>query len=40
MTSFFEHQELRGANCCFCGKCGKKTPSKQVSPDLNAPQKA
>nr|XP_020472401.1 ubl carboxyl-terminal hydrolase 18 isoform X2 [Monopterus albus] len=29
LTSFFEHQELRGINCCFCAKCGMKTPSKQ-----------
>ncbi|XP_075886171.1 ubl carboxyl-terminal hydrolase 18 isoform X2 [Nelusetta ayraudi] len=29
LASFFKHQELRGANCCFCPKCQTKTPSKQ-----------
>uniref|UniRef100_G3Q8U0 USP domain-containing protein n=1 Tax=Gasterosteus aculeatus aculeatus TaxID=481459 RepID=G3Q8U0_GASAC len=38
MTSFFEHQELRGANCCFCGICGKKTPSKQAVKLLSLPR--
>lgn len=30
MTSYFEHQELRGENCCFCPKCGTQTPTKWV----------
>ncbi|CAK6950051.1 ubl carboxyl-terminal hydrolase 18 [Scomber scombrus] len=29
MRSFFEHQELRGRDCCTCEQCGTKTPSKQ-----------
>uniref|UniRef100_A0A8C8DE17 Ubiquitin specific peptidase 18 n=1 Tax=Oryzias sinensis TaxID=183150 RepID=A0A8C8DE17_9TELE len=29
MISFFEHQELRGVNCCSCAHCGTKTPFKQ-----------
>ncbi|XP_035533158.1 ubl carboxyl-terminal hydrolase 18 [Morone saxatilis] len=38
MTSFFEHQELSGINCCFCEQCGKKTPSKQGVKLLSLPQ--
>ncbi|XP_020569849.1 ubl carboxyl-terminal hydrolase 18 isoform X1 [Oryzias latipes] len=30
MTSFFEHQELRGINCCSCAHCGTRTPFKQT----------
>lgn len=30
MTSFFEHQELRGINCCSCAHCGTRTPFKQA----------
>lgn len=30
LTSFFQHQELRGINCCFCPNCETKTPSNQV----------
>ncbi|XP_034382671.1 ubl carboxyl-terminal hydrolase 18 [Cyclopterus lumpus] len=37
MTSFFQHQELRGINCCFCPTCGKKTPSKQAFKLLSLP---
>ncbi|KAM7367220.1 hypothetical protein PAMP_015137 [Pampus punctatissimus] len=29
LTSFFEHQELSGIDCCFCAQCRNKTPSKQ-----------
>ncbi|XP_069567156.1 ubl carboxyl-terminal hydrolase 18 [Brachyistius frenatus] len=29
ITSFFQHQELRGIDCCFCAQCETKTPSKQ-----------
>ncbi|XP_013859712.1 ubl carboxyl-terminal hydrolase 18 isoform X2 [Austrofundulus limnaeus] len=29
MVSFFEHQELKGANSCFCSRCGTRTPSRQ-----------
>ncbi|KAM7378363.1 hypothetical protein PAMA_013322 [Pampus argenteus] len=29
LTSFFEHQELRDIDCCFCAQCRNKTPSKQ-----------
>ncbi|XP_031169328.1 ubl carboxyl-terminal hydrolase 18 [Sander lucioperca] len=38
MTSFFEHQELKGINCCFCAECGKKTPSKQGVKLLSLPR--
>ncbi|XP_070848317.1 ubl carboxyl-terminal hydrolase 18 [Chaetodon trifascialis] len=38
MTSFFEHQELRGINCCFCAQCGIKTPSKQGVKLLSLPR--
>ncbi|XP_037615767.1 ubl carboxyl-terminal hydrolase 18 isoform X1 [Sebastes umbrosus] len=38
MTSFFEHQELRGINCCFCEQCERKTPSKQGVKLLSLPQ--
>lgn len=37
MRSFFEHQELSGIDCCFCAKCGKKTPSKQGVKLLSLP---
>eukprot|EP00064_Thunnus_orientalis_P018637 superscaffoldBa00004354_g18740 len=37
MRSFFEHQELRGIDCCFCAECGKKTPSKQGVKLLSLP---
>lgn len=30
MSSFFEEQELRGIDCCFCAQCETKTPSRQV----------
>ncbi|XP_041833167.1 ubl carboxyl-terminal hydrolase 18 isoform X2 [Melanotaenia boesemani] len=29
MTSFFEPQELRDRNCCFCPQCGTKKPSRK-----------
>ncbi|XP_036977961.1 ubl carboxyl-terminal hydrolase 18 [Acanthopagrus latus] len=29
MSSFFEHQELRGINSIYCVQCEMKTPSKQ-----------
>ncbi|XP_037551730.1 ubl carboxyl-terminal hydrolase 18 [Nematolebias whitei] len=29
MASFFEHQELRGANSCFCSQCGTRKPSRR-----------
>ncbi|KAM6895675.1 ubl carboxyl-terminal hydrolase 18 [Xenentodon cancila] len=29
LKSFFEHQDLRGINCCFCKECKKKNPSRQ-----------
>ncbi|XP_041820283.1 ubl carboxyl-terminal hydrolase 18 [Chelmon rostratus] len=38
MSSFFEHQELRGINCCFCAQCGMKTPSKQCVKLLSLPR--
>ncbi|TNN63171.1 Ubl carboxyl-terminal hydrolase 18 [Liparis tanakae] len=38
MTSFFQHQELRGIDCCFCAKCEKKTPSKQAFKLLSLPR--
>ncbi|KAJ4924930.1 hypothetical protein JOQ06_003878 [Pogonophryne albipinna] len=37
MTSFFEHQELRGIDCCFCAQCEKKTPSKKGVKLLSLP---
>ncbi|XP_034529981.1 ubl carboxyl-terminal hydrolase 18 isoform X2 [Notolabrus celidotus] len=37
MTSFFEHQELKGRNCCYCKQCGSKTPSKQGVKLLSLP---
>ncbi|XP_054480742.1 ubl carboxyl-terminal hydrolase 18 isoform X2 [Anoplopoma fimbria] len=37
MTSFFGYQELRGINCCFCAKCGQKTPSKKGVKLLSLP---
>uniref|UniRef100_M3ZQM9 Ubiquitin specific peptidase 18 n=1 Tax=Xiphophorus maculatus TaxID=8083 RepID=M3ZQM9_XIPMA len=30
IISFFEQQELRGIDCCFCAQCEAKTPTKQV----------
>lgn len=38
MASFFEHQELRGIDCCFCEQCGMKTPSKQGVKLLSLPR--
>ncbi|XP_051816803.1 ubl carboxyl-terminal hydrolase 18 [Acanthochromis polyacanthus] len=38
MTSFFEHQELRGINRCFCAQCGTKTTSKQGVKLLSLPR--
>ncbi|XP_006780879.1 ubl carboxyl-terminal hydrolase 18 isoform X3 [Neolamprologus brichardi] len=29
MNSFFEHQELKGINSCFCAHCGTKNSSRQ-----------
>ncbi|CAN9508406.1 unnamed protein product [Ophioblennius macclurei] len=29
IASFFQHQELKGRNCCVCMRCEKKTPSTQ-----------
>ncbi|KAK9525791.1 hypothetical protein VZT92_016471 [Zoarces viviparus] len=37
MSSFFQHQELRGINCCFCATCEKKTPCKQAVKLLSLP---
>ncbi|XP_041636969.1 ubl carboxyl-terminal hydrolase 18 isoform X2 [Cheilinus undulatus] len=37
MASYFEHQELRGRNCCYCRQCGTKTPSKQGVKLLSLP---
>ncbi|KAM9845982.1 ubl carboxyl-terminal hydrolase 18 isoform 2-T2 [Aulostomus maculatus] len=30
MSTFFEPQELRGINCCYCANCGFKRPSEKV----------
>ncbi|XP_030576635.1 ubl carboxyl-terminal hydrolase 18 isoform X2 [Archocentrus centrarchus] len=38
MNSFFEHQELRGINCCFCVQCETKKPSKQGIKLLSLPR--
>ncbi|XP_074553846.1 ubl carboxyl-terminal hydrolase 18-like isoform X2 [Halichoeres trimaculatus] len=38
MTSFFEHQELRGRNCCYCKQCESKTPTKQGVKLLSLPR--
>uniref|UniRef100_A0A3Q1DF33 USP domain-containing protein n=1 Tax=Amphiprion ocellaris TaxID=80972 RepID=A0A3Q1DF33_AMPOC len=38
MTSFFEHQELRGINRCFCAQCGMKRTSKQGVKLLSLPR--
>ncbi|XP_071383173.1 ubl carboxyl-terminal hydrolase 18-like isoform X1 [Centroberyx affinis] len=37
MTSFFQLQELKGRDCCFCAQCGSKTPSKQGFKLLSLP---
>ncbi|KAL7371077.1 hypothetical protein ABVT39_018266 [Epinephelus coioides] len=37
MTSFFEHQELTGINCCYCAQCERKTPSKRGVKLLSLP---
>ncbi|XP_073337146.1 ubl carboxyl-terminal hydrolase 18 [Pagrus major] len=37
MSSFFEHQELRGINSIFCAECETKTPSKQGVKLLSLP---
>ncbi|XP_067346131.1 ubl carboxyl-terminal hydrolase 18 isoform X1 [Channa argus] len=37
MNSFFEQQELRGINCCFCSACEKKTSSEQAVRLLSLP---
>ncbi|XP_008281142.1 ubl carboxyl-terminal hydrolase 18 [Stegastes partitus] len=37
MTSFFEHQELRGRDRWFCAQCGRKTTSKQGVKLLSLP---
>ncbi|KAM6961725.1 ubl carboxyl-terminal hydrolase 18 [Tautogolabrus adspersus] len=38
MASFFEHQELRGRDCCYCKQCGAKTPSKKGVKLLSLPR--
>lgn len=38
MNSFFEQQELRGINCCFCAQCETKTPSRQGVKIRSLPQ--
>ncbi|XP_026182282.1 ubl carboxyl-terminal hydrolase 18 [Mastacembelus armatus] len=38
LTSFFEPQELRDINCCFCAQCGNKTPSKKGIKLLSLPR--
>lgn len=38
MNSFFEHQELRGINSCFCAHCGTKNPSRQGVKLLSLPR--
>lgn len=38
LTSFFEYQELRGANSCFCPQCETKTPSKRGVRLVSLPQ--
>lgn len=38
MTSFFEPQELRDINCCFCVQCEVKKPSKRVVKLLSLPR--
>lgn len=38
MMSFFEHQELRGRNCCYCKECETKTPTKQGVKLLSLPR--
>uniref|UniRef100_H3D1G7 Ubiquitin specific peptidase 18 n=1 Tax=Tetraodon nigroviridis TaxID=99883 RepID=H3D1G7_TETNG len=38
LTTYFELQELRGENCCFCPKCGTQTPSKWGAKLLSLPQ--
>ncbi|KAF7668565.1 hypothetical protein LDENG_00004960 [Lucifuga dentata] len=38
VKSFFEFQELKGRDCCFCAQCGTKTPSKQGFKLLSLPR--
>lgn len=38
LSSYFEPQELRGMNRCFCAQCGMKTPSKQGFKLLSLPR--
>ncbi|KAM4712358.1 ubl carboxyl-terminal hydrolase 18 [Anableps anableps] len=38
MISFFEPQELRGIDCCFCEPCKTKTPSRQGMKLCSLPQ--
>ncbi|XP_008398565.1 ubl carboxyl-terminal hydrolase 18 [Poecilia reticulata] len=38
MISFFEQQELRGIDCCFCAQCEAKTPTKQGVKLCSLPQ--
>uniref|UniRef100_A0A3B4GI75 Ubl carboxyl-terminal hydrolase 18-like n=1 Tax=Pundamilia nyererei TaxID=303518 RepID=A0A3B4GI75_9CICH len=38
MNSFFEHQELKGINSCFCAHCGTKNPSRQGVKLLSLPR--
>uniref|UniRef100_A0A3Q3AE18 Ubiquitin specific peptidase 18 n=2 Tax=Kryptolebias marmoratus TaxID=37003 RepID=A0A3Q3AE18_KRYMA len=38
MASFFEHQELRGTNSCFCPQCGTRKPSRQGVKLLSLPR--
>ncbi|KAK2859068.1 hypothetical protein Q5P01_003688 [Channa striata] len=37
MSSFFEHQQLMGINCCFCPACESNTPSEQAVKLLSLP---
>ncbi|XP_014327196.2 ubl carboxyl-terminal hydrolase 18-like isoform X2 [Xiphophorus maculatus] len=38
IISFFEQQELRGIDCCFCAQCEAKTPTKQGVKLCSLPQ--
>uniref|UniRef100_A0A3Q4H713 Ubiquitin specific peptidase 18 n=1 Tax=Neolamprologus brichardi TaxID=32507 RepID=A0A3Q4H713_NEOBR len=38
MNSFFEHQELKGINSCFCAHCGTKNSSRQGVKLLSLPR--
>ncbi|KAM3587876.1 uncharacterized protein V6R79_015891 [Siganus canaliculatus] len=38
LASFFQHQELRNENCCFCPNCETKTPSKRGVRVLSLPR--